>query len=532
MVQVVGSPRVSPDGKIVAFDAIDSTGRSLVWLRRLGALDSTPLPGTEGTTRPFWSPDSRYIGFIAGGKLKKIRVDGGPPIVVCDAPSGADGSWGKGDVILFDGQNLDPIYRVSAGGGVPVAAVTVDTAQGGVSVGWPEFMPDGRHFLYLAAFGSKSILRMGEIGSPKSRDLMPCESRTQYVPPGYLLFSRSGTLVAQPFQAGAGKLKGDPFPVAENVQIDVVGGADFSSSANGVLTYAARGGLAGQMVKLDRAGHKLDEVGTPGDIMMPMLSPDQRRLAIRGRDSDSRGRDIWVVDIARGAASRLTFDKGDENYPVWSPDGQSLLYWSSSETAPGLYVQHATGSGRSERIFESRTEVVPYDWTRDGRVIFGRTAETGRSTLFALPMTGDRKPIPLFTGRQARVSPDGRWIAYTSGEGGSPEVFVQSFPEPGGKWQISTRGGTEAVWRGDGKELFYVSADQRLMSVDIGASTSFDYSVPRTLFPIRLLVPSGPRNHYAVTADGSAFYAVSPLEGESAGAMAVVVNWPAEHAKH
>ncbi len=525
------APRVSPDGRFIAFNATDSTGVTRIWLRPLGALEPTPIPGTEGSTRPFWSPDSRYLGFVAGGKLKKVQASGGPPIVICDAPTGSDGTWGRRDVILFDGRGEDPLYMVAAGGGVPVALMARDSAQGETAVGWPEFLPDGRHFLFLTT-GRKSMLRVGDIESKQTRELFPCDSRAQYAQPGFILLSRNGTLVAQPFDARSRKTQGDPVPVAEQVLTNSVGGADFSVSDNGVLAFASRGGALGQVTQLDRSGRTVATLSGNLDVLAPALSPDGRRIAVRMRDLSTSTRDIWVLDIARGVSSRLTFDPRNENYPVWSPDGSQLLYYSDVADAPGLHVRPATGAGRSERVLASTGgEYVTSDWSRDGRLaFFEKSSDKTRQDIWVLPMTGDRLPYPFLTGpydeTQGRISPDGRWLAYTSDESGRTEVYVQSFPEPGGKWQVSTNGGSDPCWREDGKELFYLSSDQQLMSMPLAASaTTFEVVIPQSLFSVRLLLPVGPRNHYAVTPDGQRFYAITPIQGGSVGTTTVVVHW-------
>jgi len=533
-IQFADAPRVSPNGKLVAFSATDSTGKTLIWLRPLRSLDSYSLAGTDNAGRPFWSPDSRYLGFFADGKLKKVGVEGGPPITVCDAATGSDGTWSKHDVILFDGRANDPIYRVPAGGGVPTVAVALDTTKGELSAAWPQFLPDGQHFLFLSA-GKSNMLRVGKLGASQFRDVMPCDSRAEYAEPGYVVYSRGGSLVSQPFDAGAGKTAGDPVPVAERVATNAVGGADFSTSENGVLTIATRGGQDAEVRKLDRSGVQSPTVFATGDILHPALSPDGKVLAIRKREAQSATRDIWVIDLARQVSSRLTFDPKNENYPLWSPDGASVLYLSDAAAGPGLYVQSATGAGRSERILASEDSPTPTDWTKDGRyVIFEKGSSATKEDVWMLPLAGDKKPVPLLQGpydeSQARVSPDGHWLLYTSNETGREEVYVQSFPEPSGKWQISTRGGSDAEWSPSGRELYYLSPDQQLMVMPVPVGSTFQVSIPKALFPIRVSIPTGPRNHYAVAADGS-IYVVSPLGGQTTNITTVVLNWPAEVAK-
>ena len=407
-----------------------------------------------------------------------------------------------------------------------------DTVAGETSVGWPEFLPDGRSYLYLGA-GPKSVLKLGRIGSKQTRDLFPCDSRVQYAPPGYLIFSRGGTLVAQPFDAGAGRIKGDPIPIAEQVLTNTVGGADFSVSDTGVLAYSTRGGLLGHVDLLDRGGRRLSSISPDADVLNPALSPDGKRLAVRMRDAQRGGnRDIWIIDVIRRVSSRLTFGVRNENYPIWSPDGSRILYHSDAPESQGLCVQPASGAGRSECILPAKGELVLTDWSRDGRFVLYCTAgEQNRLDVWVLPMNGEKKAYPLLTGpydeSQARVSPDGRWLAYTSDESGRPEVYVQSFPEPGGKWQVSTQGGSDPVWGAGKHELIFLGSDQQLMTMPITTGATFDVVVPEPLFPVRVLQPRGPRSHYAVTGDGETFYVLAPIQGGSAGTTTVVVNWAA-----
>ena len=531
-VQFVDAPRVSPDGRFVAYNATDSTGVSRVWLRSMAGVSPQPLSGTDGASRPFWSPDSRHLAFFAGGKLKKVAVTGGPPVLICDAGTGADGSWGNKDVIVFDGAGADPLRRVAAGGGAVTVAALADSAAGERNVGWPEFLPDGRHFVYLAT-GSTAQLKLASLDAKETHVLFPCDSRAQYAAPGYLLFSRGGTLVAQGFDARAGKTRGDPVPVAEQVTTNAVGGADFSVSANGVLAYSGRGGQLGQLVKLDRAGRVQATLSGAADMLHPALSPDEQRVAVRMRDLQTRTRDIWVIDLARAVASRLTFEPSNENDPVWSPAGDRVAYDSEAPENPGIYARPSSGAGQSELLLASSDQPNAGDWSRDGAVLLYRViSPRTQSDIWVLPMTGERKPYPFLSGPynegQARISPDGRWVAYTSDESGREEVYVQSFPQAGGKWQVSTRGGSDPAWRGDGRELFYLSPDQQMMAMPVASSSAFQVTVPQPLFQAKVLLPTGPRNHYAVTRDGQTFYVVSPMEGQSFGTTTVVMNWDAE----
>ena len=308
---VIGSPRLSPDGRYVAFDARDAQGDRMLWLRPLNALEAHPLAGTEGAAfRPFWSPDSRYLGFIADGKLKKIPVSGGPPQVICDAPTGADGSWSEMGVILFDGQENDPLQRVPASGGLPTAQV-----PGEEQPGWPQFLPGGDKYLYVSITATQPEVRVASLEGGEARTVLTGLSRVEYAPPGYLLYVRENTLVAQPFDADAGTITGEPVPLAQDLGLDNVGLAHFSSSANGVLVF--RSGEAGgaRLVWVDRKGLTGETVGDPADIAATALSPDGRWLALSRTGESTESSDIWVRDLVRGVTSRFTFDEGRDIEP-------------------------------------------------------------------------------------------------------------------------------------------------------------------------------------------------------------------------
>jgi Tol biopolymer transport system component len=532
-VQFQDAPRVSPDGRYLAYSATDSTGTSRIWLRALAATTAQPMPGTEGIVqRPFWSPDSRYLGFFATGKLKKVAVSGGPVVTIADVPSGSDGSWSRDGVILYDGGTNDPIRRVSASGGIPAIAVAGDSAKHEL-VGWPYFLPDGKHFLFIEINGH--TLNVGTLGSQKTRSLGPCDTRVEYTPPGYLVFARGGSLVAQRFDAGGLKFKGEPFPIAEAVRTQATGGADFSCSENGVLIYAAGSSQSSRLVWMDRSGRELGTVenGNLENMLNPDLAPNGRRIALRVQDPQTRTRDLWLIDLTRGVPSRFTFDPRNENHPLWSPDGNEILYWSDAPGGEGLYVKSASGAGEARQVAKGQDEMVGTDWSRDGRQVFYSVASGGKNQIWVLPMTGDRTPTRFLAGAfnfdQGRLSPDGRWLAYVSDESGRPEVYVQTFPEHAGKWQISSTGGVDPRWSRDGHELFFLAADQRLMSVSVRTTPSFEAAVPKSMFLARVLFPGvGIRSYYAVGAQDQGFLVVGPRIGDALAGSSVIVNWTAE----
>jgi Tol biopolymer transport system component len=531
-VTAIDVPRLSPDGKFLAFDAIDLEGKVRIWVRPLSALEAQPLSGTDGGVRPFWSPDSRFIGFMADGALKKIEVSGGPPTKICDAPGGSDGTWSPEGVILFDGTGNDPIHRVSASGGTKAAAVALDPAKKETSVGWPEFLPDGKHYLYLVT-GEKpedNAYWIGSIDSDKRTRLMPAQTAVTYSPPGYLLFARDRTLVAQPFDAKAMKTTGDPIPLAEKVGTDNVGLALFSVSRNGVLAYRT-GEAGGRLLWRDRSGRDLETVGDPANYGNPALSPSGDRVAFSRTDEKSARSDVWTRDLARGVTSRFSLGSGNNIRPLWSPDGATIIFSSDRDGVPNLYSKSTQGQSEEKLLLKTEVPAFASSWSPDGRYIAYATLDPKTNwDLWALPTFGDRKPIPIlvspFEELNAMFTPDGRFIAYSSTESGRPEVYVQTFPEGTGRWQISNTGGVDPSWRGDGKELFYRTPDQKLMAVEIrAAGNDVQVGVPRALFPISLRGGNA-RNKYTPSADGQRFLIDAPLGRESLSPTTVVLNWP------
>jgi eukaryotic-like serine/threonine-protein kinase len=529
----IDTPRISPDGRYLAFNATDSSGKTRIWVRALNALSAQPLAGTDGTKRPFWSPDSRFLGFFAEGKLKKIEVTGGPAQKICDAPTGADGSWSPEGAILFDGRANDPIHRVSAAGGIPVVAVKADAARKETEVAWPEFLPDGRHYLYMAS-GEKlgeNIYRIGSLDSKESKPLMPAQTLVTYAPPGYLLFVRDKTLVAQRFDPKAQKTLGEPVPLAEQIGTDSVGLARFSVSHEGTLAYRT-GESGSRLLWVDRTGKEIETAGDPGEIGNPTLSPAADRLAFNLADPRTGKMSIWIRDLGRGVSSRFTFGETGEHIPVWSPNGSRMVYSVIREPAWDLFEKPAASEGEAKELLKTDEWKLASDWSRDGRYIaFSSRSKKTKWDIWILPTFGDKKPIPfLKTGSaegDAVFSPDGRYVAYQSDESGRNEIYVQSFPGPGRKWQASTAGGNDPSWRSDGKEIFYRALDQKLMGVEVTTSDAFQAGVPKPLFLMRLQAGNA-RNKYVAAPDGQRFLLVAPLGREAMTPTTVVLNWFAE----
>jgi Tol biopolymer transport system component len=541
----VGAPPVvSPDGQRLVFGARDSAGKRLLWVRSLDALTAQLLPGTEGATFPFWSPDSRNIGFFAGLRLKRIEASGGPVLTVCDAPEGRGGAWNRDDVVLFTPSSGGVIFRVPAGGGTPVPATKL--GPGTASHRFPHFLPDGRHFLFtsqapLGTTGQSTGIYVASLDSPEASLLVPDISNAAYSPPGYLLFWRQRHLMTQPFDAGSLKLSGNPVPVAENVQFAAgYSHSLFSVSQNGVLVYQSGSMLAGQLSWFDLNG-KQTAVGVPANYTYIRLSPDGQRLAAAVGDLQGGNTDLWLHDFARNVDTRFTFERGLNYFPVWSPDGLRIAFASNRRSATtllgvDLYVKPASG-GKEEPIFEEASNKRPTDWSRDARFIAYQVNEgTGKTNwdIWILPVAaGDRKPFSFLSTpaneAAAVFSHDGHWIAYQSDESGTgTEVYVAPFPGPGGKWQVSNLGGRVPTWSSDGKQLFYLSPDDKMMAVDIKSSpASIQPGTPRALFATRSSTGVLGARLYDV-APGSRRFLVWEFGGNTSQALTLVVNWTAD----
>ena len=537
---------VSPDGRHIAFSLI-TAGRIELWVRPLDSLEARALPGAQDAWLPFWSPDSTQIGFFSEGKLKKIAIAGGPPQTLSDAADPWGGTWNSEGEILFAPGRNGVLHRVSERGGVSAPVTTFDVAEGQGIYSHPRFLPDGRHFLYLhSSAGTKTGTYLASLDSKEVRRLLADDTQVEYAPgspgqKGHLLFVREGTLVAQPFDAGSLQMAGDLFPVMEQVRVSQTGIGRFSVSEDGVLVVVGgEDSETFQMVWVDRSGSRLGLLGKPAEYSNPALSPDENKLAVGILDPRTRTRDLWVFDLIRGTSSRLTFDPADDLNPLWSPDGTRIVFTSLRKGQRDIYQKPASGAGETELVFESGEPKSVEDWSPDGQFVVYN--HTGRFDLLALPMTGERTPIPLFTEgfaeHQGRLSPNGRWIAYSSVESGSSEIYVQSFPPAWegeeavgrGKWQISTNGGTQAAWRRDGKELFYLEdgyvEDGKMMAVDVRTDSGvFEAGVPRTLFQAPPLSRRGRRNHYVVSADGQRFLFNALVEEERESSLTVVLNW-------
>ncbi len=373
-----------------------------------------------------------------------------------------------------------------------------------------------------------SAYRIGSLDSSDTKSFAPAQTMLTYAPPGYLLFVRDRTLVAQPFDAKAMKTTGEPVPLAEQIGTDAVGLARFSVSRDGVLAYRT-GESGNRLVWVDRSGKELDTLGDPGEYGEPDLSPSGDRLAFDLVDLRSNKSDIWIRDLARGVNSRFTFAPGNAFAPLWSRGGETIVFTSDREGAPGLYEKAASGQGEEKLLLKEEALVIPISFSPDGRFLAYQMRNPKTSwDIMILPMTGERKPVAFaaasFNENQGKFSPDGRFLAYISNESGRNEIYVQSYPGPGGKWQISNAGGTDPHWRADGKELYYRSPDQKLMSVEIRGDASVEAGIPQPLFLGRVHIGTA-RNKLVPAKDGQRFLFVAPLGRDAMTPTTVVLNW-------
>src|SRR5262245_39921163 len=485
---------ISPDGTQLAFVATQKPDRTLLWVRRLDALTARPLPGTENAMMPFWSPDSRWLGFFAGGKVKRIDTLDGSVQTIADAegiPRG--GSWGSRDVIVYGVGTPPRLARVSARGG----EVTILAAIGL----WPCFLPDGRHFLYtgrtldsrkvaLEVDGASVLIGSIEPAS-ETRTLVAGDNAT-FVPPNLLLFVRGERLLQQRFDPDRQETSGDATTVVEQILYTGTGRADFSVSASGVLAYRSGFILNSQFAWFDRAGNLLENVGPAGNFRTPDMSPDGQVLAY----GDTNRRDIWLFDLARQTPSRFTSGPGTETSPAWLPDGSKIVY----RTQDAMFEKDVTGTG-AERLVLKQPVNGPCQVSADGKwILYFAVGPNGNLDVYVLPTTGDGKPQPIVESRfpdiEPQFSPDVRWLAYASSENGRNEIYVQAFPSTGRRWQVSRDGGRQPLWRADGKELFFVSDDRKFYAVDVSEkSGSFEFGVPKFLFEMRANV-FNTRNSY------------------------------------
>jgi serine/threonine protein kinase/Tol biopolymer transport system component len=529
----INSVALSADGRSLAYVGMGADGQRRLWVRPVDSLEARLLAGTEGASWPFWSPDGRFIAFFAQGKLRKIAAAGGASQPLCDAEGGTGGTWSPAGAILFAPVADGGLYQVSADGGSPSRVTTPRAGQGGHR--FPQFLPDGRRFLFLARAGqgAQSGIHVGSLDSPETALLLETDTRALYAPPGHLLFIRGNALMAQAFDTTAARLSGEVMSIAEDVAYDAGGGSTDVAVTEGLLVYRPRDRNVRELAWVDRAGRQLGDAGPAADYIHPWLSPDEKRAVVEVVDPDTGAHAVWMLDLVRGARLRFVAGPAASHWPIWSADGRRILFSSDRSGPWSLFARTSTGAGADEELLRLPTTSNPTDWSRDGRfVIYQTSAAATRSDIWALPVTPPGRPFAVATSaaaeRQAQLSPDGRWVAYVADDSGRDEVFVQGFPVATDKWPVSSAGGSQPQWRRDGRELFYLSMDLNLMAVAVNATaSSFDAGVPSALFAVTDLRRSeiSARNNFMPSADGKRFLINRPVIGRGFRPIAVVVDW-------
>ena len=545
------APAVSPDGSLLAFLAV-TEGRSIIWVRAIDSLVARPLAGSDLASTMFWSPDSRFLAFIAGGKLKKIELATGSVSTICDANSNSQGDWNDDGTIVFSLSMAGPLYRVQAAGGVPTPLTALDRSRGDFSHSWPQWLPNGQDFLYFVRTGLRETtgIYAASLSSATAASKLIAESYAagRYASirgssRGHLVFLKGDTLMAQSFNHSSLTITGEPMRVAEQVgglAVEYAGNPGFSISRNGVLAYHSITGPRSQLVWLDRAGTHKGAIAASDVWSHPRLSADGNRVAFERPDpKNAAWNNIWLTDTTRGMTSRYTYNSASEGVPTWSPDSARIVFNSVREGSRNLYWKSAAG-GQEELLLKSPESKVSSDWSSDGKFLLFHQGDEreGLWDLWALPFSGDRKPFPIvkspFNETHGQFSPDGRWIVYVSDESGTPEIYAQPFrPSQVAstmlteRIQITSGGASQPRWRRDGRELFYLDQDSRIIALAIKSEPKFEAGKPQPLFQVR-----GARGledilyDYDVTPDGQRFLFNLSLEG-TISPITVTVNWDA-----
>ena len=524
-----GPPAISPDGTQLAFTAQDEKGAIQLYVRGLNSLTAQSLDGTQNALYPFWSADSRSVGFFADGKLKRIEATGGPAQVLADAAGTAapGGTWSADGTIVF-APKTGELMSVPARGGTATAVSKLGADE--TAHRWPVFLPDGKHYLFFAA-GSKMAVAVGELGSTEHKVLFENASHAIYAN-GYLLFVREDTLMAQPFSLSNLSTTGDPVPLAEHVNVNTTFRGVIAASNNGVLVYQGAQDSAGwTLAWVDRDG-KHSDFADLGRYFGPSISPDGKQVAVAVSERPGANQDIWIYDLARSTKTRLTFGPAADQYPAWTPDGKHVFFVSDRKGTFEIYSKAADNSGTEEPVVVDQHSKGWMSVSGDGKwIAYQRFGEKTGLDIWAMPLTGDRKAFPVVQTDavevEPQISPDGKWLAYSSTVSGQLDVFITAFPGGGAKWQVSSSGGRGPRWRGDGKELYFISGARQMMAVDVNAgASSVALGTPHALFAVN--AQEGPAGPYDVTRDGKRFLINTVSSRQASNPLTVVVNWPTE----
>jgi serine/threonine protein kinase/Tol biopolymer transport system component len=525
---------ISPDGTRVAYSAVDASGDEALWVRSLSAATSKRIEGTSGGAQMFWSPDSESLAYFSAGKLFRVDVNEGGPRVLADAPNQRGGAWSQQDVILFVPQSPGPLMRMAATGGTP----TPLQHTGSMSPYWPVFLPDGNRFLFTTQPGEdhqrRNVVQVGWLDSERIQSLPGIGSRALYSRSGHLLFVEQGSLMSQAFDLASLALTGSAARIVDRVSHSVsTGNATFTVSNSGTLAYRAGAEMnLKQLTWFDRTGQAVGAIGAPDLILNFRMTRDQTRIALDRSDPRTGKREVWVVDdLASGIASRLTGDEGNAMSPIWSPDAKFMLYRSPRKEGSGMRLVDAA-DGTAEQHLKEHYLGSPDDWSGDGSyVLQGAINDATNFDIGLLPMTGETPrswflQTPANEG-QAKISPNGRWIAYTSDESGLQEIYVQSFPVPGNKRRISNNGGSWPRWRRDGAELIYVAPGGLVTTVAVSSGERFTAGAPTTLFRSRNGIGGaiGLVDPFEVSLDGQRFLML--VRPPAPTSIPLILNWPA-----
>jgi Tol biopolymer transport system component len=528
---------IAPNDHTIAVVAYQESARkNVLWIYELGSASARSLADTEGASYPFWSADGRSLAFFADGKLKKLEVSGTQLQTVCDAPTGRGGTWNKDGVIVFAPDTNVGLHRVSASGGTPTQISNPDRDRGEDGHRWPVFLPDGIHFLYMAAnfSGRKGInsIFVGSLDSNEKRFIVEGTANVAYAAPGYLLFYRDKTLFAQPFDLKRFALTGEPTTILTDIQyLPQLRRAVFAVSDHGTLVAQTGNGVAlSQPVWFDRKGKEVGVVATPDVYGNVFLAPNGKSVAVDKTDMGSQNVvDIWKYELQRESAKRLTFDPSLNAVPIWSPDGAEFVFYSNRQVTFNLYLKNSDGAQEEKSIVGDDVPKYPNDWSKDGKyILYTRGTDLWLMTLPELKKSLFLRAVSAL--RNGQFSQDGKWVAYASNENGKWEIYVTSFPEARGKWQVSASGGEQPRWRGDGKELFYLSSDRKMMAAPVTTGANFDSGAPAALFQATPRLPVAVFDVFAydVSRDGQRFLINTQVKQAETQPMSVILNWPAK----